>query len=247
MSSTANLGIHRVSRDDLRRLMRTIYQGHLESPISRRGLMLAKFGDIEGNLDCLIGLDAKAALALLGAVLLERGQHQAHSGGGGELLWAGPGAECHGLREPSDLVAERIAQAERRIVWSGLPTTSRSRLLQTLYAAQRGRSLEVDLILVGDMPSAQRFVDEVFVHSQTPPTCYVAAPPSPAPPQCLIVDEAHLLLATGPSALLDEPDTPELIKQALALHAPALAQTLNAQLQALCASGPYAQVLRTPK
>lgn len=72
MPSPPNLGIHRVSTEELKRLMRWLHRGILPSPITRSALIEKAFGNQEGNLRTVVGLDTAAAKALIVAVLEER-------------------------------------------------------------------------------------------------------------------------------------------------------------------------------
>ena len=242
------LGLHRVSSAELQRLVRSIYKNHFEFPISRRGLMLAKFGDLEGHLSPLVGLDRHAALTVLSAVLQARGAiGQAPSADssaagqglpssaafGGELLWQGPGSPGHGHREPLALVQQWIAEAEQSILWSGIPVSARHRAFQSLHAAQRGRSLAVTLILVGTVEEGRKLVEETFVHGAPRPTCFVAPPETVIPPTCLVMDNSRLLWFGSDGDLLDQEDDGPL-RSAIALQQASLAGAMTEQLQHLC-------------
>lgn len=72
MPPPPNLGIHRVSTDELKRLLRWLHRGILPSPITRAALIEKAFGNQEGNLRFVVGLDVPAAKALVLAVLEER-------------------------------------------------------------------------------------------------------------------------------------------------------------------------------
>ena len=67
------IGIHRVSTDDLKRLLRAIHRGALSSPVTRAALVEKGFGDIEGHLKHVVGRDSAGARAVIVAVLEERG------------------------------------------------------------------------------------------------------------------------------------------------------------------------------
>lgn len=72
MPPPPNLGIHRVSTDELKRLLRWLHRGILPSPITRSALIEKAFGNQEGNLRFVVGLDVASAKALIFAVLEER-------------------------------------------------------------------------------------------------------------------------------------------------------------------------------
>src|SRR4051794_5840117 len=70
---SSSLGLHRVSSDDLKRLLRALHRGVLPSPITRSALIEKAFGHIEGNLDALVGRELEVAKTAIVAVLAERG------------------------------------------------------------------------------------------------------------------------------------------------------------------------------
>lgn len=72
MPSPPNLGIHRVNTDELKRLLRSLHRGILPSPITRWALIEKAFGNQEGNLRHIVGLDTASAKAVIFAVLEER-------------------------------------------------------------------------------------------------------------------------------------------------------------------------------
>jgi hypothetical protein len=72
MPSPPNLGIHRVNTDEMKRLLRSLHRGVIRSPITRADLIEKAFGNQEGNLRLIVGLDTASAKALIVAVLEER-------------------------------------------------------------------------------------------------------------------------------------------------------------------------------
>jgi hypothetical protein len=72
MHAALGLGMHRVSTDDLKRLLRALHRGVLASPLKRAALVEKGFGDLEGHLSLIVGRDAEAAKAVIVAVLQER-------------------------------------------------------------------------------------------------------------------------------------------------------------------------------
>jgi hypothetical protein len=65
-------GIHRVSTDHLKRLLRALHRGALASPVTRASLIEKGFGDLEVHLDLIVGRDRPSAQAVVVAVLQER-------------------------------------------------------------------------------------------------------------------------------------------------------------------------------
>lgn len=72
MAASLGFGMHRVSTEELKRLLRALHRGAISSPVSRWSLIEKAFGNIEGNLEHLIGRDTAAAKAVIFAVLEER-------------------------------------------------------------------------------------------------------------------------------------------------------------------------------
>ena len=71
-----NRGLTAVGLEDLKRVLRAVHRGTLPSPISRGALVAHGMGNIEGNLDLLVGLDHAGARSVLVAVIAERTQHR---------------------------------------------------------------------------------------------------------------------------------------------------------------------------
>ena len=72
MHASLGLGLHRVSTDDLKRLLRALHRGAICSPVARWSLIEKGFGNIEGHLRHVVGRDTDGAKAVLTAVLEER-------------------------------------------------------------------------------------------------------------------------------------------------------------------------------
>lgn len=241
------MGLHRVSDDELRRLVRALYRGHLACPVTRAGLVIAQFGDLEGHLNALIGRDRAAALAVIHAVLAEReAAHStpARSAQDAELLWRGPRPVGSAVREPLELVQDWLARAERRVLWSGVPAGARHKVFQTLHAAQRGRSLEVQLIVRGTVAATGVFLAENFFHGEPRPRCLAADPGSIQPPCCLIVDDLRALLFQSQDDLLDDEDGLQ-VHSAIAIENRDVARALHEHLLHLVAQASYLDAAST--
>lgn len=73
-----NRGLTAIGLDDLKRLLQAVHHGTLPSPISRGALIAHGLGNLEGNLDLLVGLDHTAARSVLVAVIAERTRPTPH-------------------------------------------------------------------------------------------------------------------------------------------------------------------------
>jgi hypothetical protein len=65
-------GIHRISTDELKRLLRALHRGAISSPVTRWSLIEKGFGNMEVDLAHVVGQPTEAAKAVIAAVLMER-------------------------------------------------------------------------------------------------------------------------------------------------------------------------------
>lgn len=65
-------GLHHLSSDELRRLLRALHRGVLAPRVSRAQLIEKGFGNIEGHLGALVGREPIVATVAVAAVLQER-------------------------------------------------------------------------------------------------------------------------------------------------------------------------------
>jgi hypothetical protein len=72
MQASLGLGLHRVSTDELKRLLRALHRGAISSPVTRWSLIEKGFGNIEGHLRHVVARDTDGAKAVILAVLEER-------------------------------------------------------------------------------------------------------------------------------------------------------------------------------
>jgi hypothetical protein len=228
-------GLHRLSEADLTRLAAAIARKSMALPITRAGLVLAKFGHLEGNLDTLVGHDQKTALAIVTAVLRERG-HRASGGAG--LAWSGPPLTGAGARAPYELLVELIATAESSLVFTGVDLQRDARLLRSLHAAMRGRGLSVRL-LVASAAADHTQAHALFLDHTPWPELYMPAPgrlQGPLP-VCLLADKRRGLLLAGAPAD-PEADEREITAGFLLEHEEVVA-ALQAQWEVLIESGAF--------
>lgn len=198
-----NNGIHGLPSAELLRLARAIARADFAEKVSRAALVLAKFGHLESELDVLVGHDKRAALAIVSAILRERERAPAFRA---NVSWSGPHPTGQGTREPYELLVELIATAERSVLFAGVDLQRDARLLRSLHAAQRGRSLDVSVILAGG-DGAQ--AADLFGTFKPWPALYV---PDTARihgqlPLCLIADETRFVVMAGAAPEVEAPDT----------------------------------------
>lgn len=65
-------GLKAVSSDDLKLILRLVYRGALKCPIDQPGLAMAGLLRIADELDAIRGLEQRAVMAVITAVLAER-------------------------------------------------------------------------------------------------------------------------------------------------------------------------------
>lgn len=235
---TSPPGLHRVSTTDIKRLLAAIHHNHIPFPITRAGLVVAAFGDLEGDLNALVGRDKAAAVALIGAVLRQRDASSGtRRGAAAELLWTGPSAAGHAAREPFESASELIATAKQSILFSGIPATLPSPLLRLMHAAQQGRDLDATVVWVGDPGAAQQRFEIEFAQNARTPSCWQALPAGPQPPACLLIDSESALLFSAPlvPCLMNDDDetSAQWVGSAVLIAEPKAVVTLEAQIKNL--------------
>jgi xanthine/CO dehydrogenase XdhC/CoxF family maturation factor len=210
-------------------------------PVSRGALVLAKFGHLESELDVLVGHSKRAAIAIVAAVLRER---QRSSVAHAQAVWSGPPPTGQGTLAPYELLMELIATAERSVLFTGVDLQRDERLLRSLHAAQRGRELQVMLVLSHtDNAAAARAAEALFADRKPWPELF-APSPQPAPqalPLSLLADDARGVVLTGAAPVVEAPDH-ELTAGLLIENAGVVA-ALRAQWQLLIDAGQLARVV----
>ncbi|HEX5658245.1 MAG TPA: hypothetical protein VFX59_13675 [Polyangiales bacterium] len=144
----SEFGLHRVTSSELKRLLRALHKDAIASPISRSSLIEKSFGDVEANLDPLIGRDTAAAKAMLVAVLAERGGER---GQVAALSYCGPTSPGTRSRDLADQVRELIASATESVALYGLTVGEDPGVLRTVGALMGGRDIKVRAVF--DIPA----------------------------------------------------------------------------------------------
>jgi hypothetical protein len=199
-------GLHRVPEADLVRLLRAVASDQLPAPITRAGLLIGQFASLEGQLDVIIGLGKREAIALLSAVVQERRHRPTPAS---SLAWAGPAGTGADSRAPSDVLRELIATASLSVFMSGVQLERDQPFLSSLQAAQRGRKLEVCVVLeAGDRVSSLALAQSLYREPQFRAALYVPAPEHVRGvlPYCVLVDHARGLLLAGAAPELEGDD-----------------------------------------
>ena len=231
-------GLSHVPDAVLVRLLRIVWRDQLPFPISRAGLLLARVGSLEGQLDVLIGQSKSAAIAIISAVLHERRARQTTSGA--NVVWSGPPPSGVDAREAQSVLNELIATAERSLLFTAVDLSRDERVLRSLHAAMRGRELRVRVVLcAGQSPHDTHLhaqVHALFHGSGPKPAVYVPDPlhVRGALPMCLVADRERAVVFAGAPPEL-EPDE-RSVSAGLSITDAHAASALEAQWESLIES-----------
>jgi hypothetical protein len=199
--SDVETGIHRVSTEHLKRVLRALHRGVLPSPVTRSALIEKAFGDFERDLDVLVGLDARGAQAVIASVLKQR---NAGSEARAQLVYMGPPSAGTKSRDALEVVREQLATATRSITLLGAHASGMSgALLSTLAAAVQGRGLRAHIAFDADLTSAAaeaERVAEADVRSRLAPlgVAFYAFTERRARGHALLVDSLRLYVSSAP-------------------------------------------------
>jgi len=231
---TANLGIHGLPTAELIRLVRAVAREDFGEKVSRAALVLAKFGHLESELDVLVGHDKRAALAIVTAILRERDRAPAFRA---SVTWSGPHPTGQGTREPYELLVELIATAKRSVLFAGVDFERDTRLLRSLHAAQRGRSLDVSVILAETSADQAVRAQDLFGSFQPWPALYAPDPSRVIRPLpvCLMTDETRFVVMAGAAPEVEAPDT--CVTTGVLVEDPHAATALHVQWRTLIDTG----------
>jgi len=233
-SPVTSPNIHMLPDRELVRLAGAIVREDFADPVSRGALVLAKFGHLEAELDALVGHSKRAALAIIRAILGERKQVSAARA---QAVWSGPAPTGQGTREPYELLMELIATAERSVVFTGVDLEREARLLKSLHAAQRGRGLQVTLVLAEGDADPTRTAAELFGPWKPWPALFVSDPARTrgAVPFSLLTDDARGAVITGTTPCVEAPD--HALTAGLLIENAGVIQALCAQWQLMIDTG----------
>lgn len=178
---TPGTALTRVPTSTLESLLRSIHRERLPMPLSRAALIAGGFGNVEGELGALQGLDARAAKAVIVAAIAERRAAATHV----SLASSGADTTAH---------LELVGGARHDVFIAGYD--ARDLALLAALAALPRPAVHVTWIAL-DAASLHLGRSDVW----TPPADAIARTP------CLIVDMARVLLGdvrSGPAARIDD-------------------------------------------
>jgi|GEM_PF-5928327 len=180
---TAGAALTRVPTATLEALLRSIYRQRLPMPLSRSTLIAGGFGNVEGDLGSLQGLDARAAQAVIVAAIAERRAAATHV----SLARSGDDSRAH---------VELVRGARHDVFLVGQDARDAA-LLNTLDALPRPEVFVTWIAADATAPRPALTRLDVW----TPP------PDAPARTGCVIVDTARFLLGelrAGPVVLIED-------------------------------------------
>ena len=208
--NTAPHGLHRAPDAELTRLLRALHKGDVPAPIGRAGLVASGFGNLEADLDVLVGMDAKVAQRVIGAVLAERRTVRAAQA---QLAMVAPPAPGTASRDVMELVKELLFGAERSVHVFGARLDDEAALTRSLRALIGGREVAVQLVLdlhgeANPADRAARYLETNFPDRHRPELFYADSFVSGA--RALVVDAKRCLLTSGTFSRCEEDGRLEL-------------------------------------
>jgi hypothetical protein len=139
----SDFGLHRLSNDELKRLLRALHRGALPSPITRSALIEKAFGHIEADLEPIVGRDVESAKTMIGVLFKQRA---AAPKSAVELSYMGAPAPGTRSRDLLEQARTLITSATKRVELSGLDPADSRGLLRTVAAVREGRGVAVRLV-----------------------------------------------------------------------------------------------------
>ncbi len=149
-------GLHCLSTEELKRLLRALHRSAISSPVTRSSLIEKAFGNIEGHLDAVVGRDVESAKAMIAAVMAERGKS---AGGTASLVYMGPVSPGTRSRDLLEQVRTLLTSAVSRVEIYGIRPDEERGLLRTVAAVSEGRDVPTRVVFdVRGLSDAQNVV-----------------------------------------------------------------------------------------
>ena len=208
---------------ELRRLYARVDEGRLRVPLTKTGLGFSGFEKLAEPLLPFYALEKQALLAVLEAVLSERGRHDDRLA----LVWSGPDEGASAARDTAGILAELVASAERSVLIAGYAIEKRSGAFAALAKVMAERNVRASMYLDPDqivkrkdrlsMP-VERYVEEAittfvkrsFAEGAPVPEIYVdrrileegafgenGFPRISLHAKCVVVDDARALVTSA--------------------------------------------------
>lgn len=244
-------GLSGVSRALLEQLVVAVERGRVDCPLTEVELVDEGLGSIApAVMASLEGLDAKATLAVLRAVIAERTHRPPPRL---DLVWSGPDARGSVSRDTSLVVRELFEGATREVLVGGY-SFDKSEILAPLHQAMRDRGVRATIFMdiretaksaaLADehaIKCVDRFFYELWVFGPPRPIVYWDPRTArPGPPwaslhaKCVVVDDARALVT---SANFTDRGQARNIEVGVLVEDAGFAGELAAQWRALVAAG----------
>jgi hypothetical protein len=231
--TSPQLGMTRVSTEDLLRLLKALHRGTLHEPVTRSALIAGAFGHAEGGLGAIVGRDVASAIAIVAAVLAEREHARANKL---DLVHQGPAVPGSRSRSIVDHVLELLASATTAIDICGLIPGEAPRFGRTLTALIEARQLRARFIFAcpaTEDPAAQI---RAFMTGAGLPSGVEAwwSPRAQIRARVVVVDESRTLITSGELTSTEADDT---LDAGVVVDDLALARALREEWEKLIRSG----------
>ncbi len=143
---------------ELETIARAVRQGIVASPLTTAGLAQLSV-DVRGS--SLVGLDGRAVLAVIDAVLAERRRPEAVTA---DLVWTGPDVAGSTARDTAVVVRELFSRAQHSVLVAGFSFDHGADIFEPLHRAMKERAVEASIFL--DLPRAPRTEADVTTHAR---------------------------------------------------------------------------------
>lgn len=156
---------------ELRRLLGRIVDGRVRAPLTATGLGFAGFDRLVEPLGPFFALAKEALVAVLEAVLAERGRHEDTLA----LVWSGPDEGASAARDTAQVLVELVESAERSVLVAGYSFEKRSGAMGALAKVMAERNVHAALYLDPDqiMKRKERLQDTLDAYVEAAITRFV--------------------------------------------------------------------------
>ncbi len=154
-------GLLDLSKLELETIGRAVRQGIVASPLTTAGLAQLSQLSVDGRASSLVGLDGRAVLAVIDAVLAERRRPE---GVTVDLVWTGPDVAGSTARDTAVVVRELFARAQHSVLVAGFSFDHGADIFEPLHRAMKERAVESSIFL--DLSRAPRTETDVAAHAR---------------------------------------------------------------------------------
>ena len=151
-------GLLDLSKLELETIARAVRQGIVASPLTTTCLTQLSVDDRARS---LVGLDGRAVLAVIDAVLAERRRPEEVTV---DLVWTGPDVAGSTARDTAVVVRELFARAQHSVLVAGFSFDHGADIFEPLHRAMKDRAVDASVFL--DLPRAPRTEADVGAHAR---------------------------------------------------------------------------------